>query len=140
MNDNQDWRAWAACRDEDPDWWFTNATAGTYIYGREVKRAKDICQTCPVIDDCLRAALREGHADGVWGGTTAELRRWLRKPRPGQPVTPPPRRQHRGDEIARRGQQAIRDGMSVHQAAVTFEVTPDTARRWRRKALEGQAS
>jgi WhiB family transcriptional regulator, redox-sensing transcriptional regulator len=141
-----DWRYWAACRDEDPDWFFPTAAEGTYLYQREVQRAKDVCRVCPVIDDCLREAVSQGR-HGVWGGTDEPLRRWLRKPRPGAPKpspppAPAPALSRRCDTLntAAQARQAIREGMSVHQAAAHFEVTLDTARRWRRNALKEATS
>ena len=46
-------------------------------------RAKALCASCPVVDDCLAFALETNQIDGIWGGTTpAERvkfrRRWLR--------------------------------------------------------------
>ena len=35
--------------------------------------AKNICRTCPEIDNCLKTAL-ENNEDGIWGGTTKSER------------------------------------------------------------------
>ncbi|WAA19763.1 WhiB family transcription factor [Mycobacterium phage Shweta] len=40
----------------------------------EIKRAKAICASCPVIDDCLEYALTRRETHGVWGGRDAEQR------------------------------------------------------------------
>lgn len=45
---------------------------------REVDRAKEICQTCPVQDECLQYALEHRIEHGVWGGTSARERRRMR--------------------------------------------------------------
>ena len=59
----------------DPDL-FTSRSAD------DVKKAKAICATCPVIEACLKAALERGE-DGVWGGTTlAERKALVGKPVP----------------------------------------------------------
>ena len=49
----------------------------------QVKRAKEICQSCPVQGSCLQFALRTGEDHGVWGGLTASERRRLRAERDG---------------------------------------------------------
>jgi WhiB family redox-sensing transcriptional regulator len=114
VNDTQDWRHWAACQDENPEWWFPTAAAHTYIYKREVKRAKDICASCPIIDDCLREAVREGHVHGVWGGTSEELRKWLRKPRPGEKVRLPPQRPQCGSEAGAAAHRRRKEPLCDH--------------------------
>jgi WhiB family redox-sensing transcriptional regulator len=40
--------------------------------------AKAICKTCPVINECLQHAL-VSNEQGVWGGTTDNQRRHLRR-------------------------------------------------------------
>jgi WhiB family redox-sensing transcriptional regulator len=71
-----DWRDRAACRDVDPDLFFPIGTAGESLL--QIDEAKLICQTCPVRGPCLRWALDSGSA-GVWGGTTEDERRILRR-------------------------------------------------------------
>lgn len=39
--------------------------------------AREICMRCPVIAQCLRVGLREEF--GIWGGTTPEQRRKIRR-------------------------------------------------------------
>ena len=41
------------------------------------KTAREICMTCPVIAKCLKAGLYEEF--GIWGGTTPEQRKKLRR-------------------------------------------------------------
>jgi WhiB family redox-sensing transcriptional regulator len=41
---------------------------------RREARAKAICATCPVIDICLRTALRNNEPFGVWGGMSPDER------------------------------------------------------------------
>ena len=40
--------------------------------------AKEICKTCPVIDECLKYALNHG-VEGIWAGTTFEERKQTRR-------------------------------------------------------------
>ena len=75
--DRSDWRDRAACLHADPDLFFPISTAGPAL--RQVDEAKRICRTCPVQAPCLAWALRQGIASGVWGGTTAEERRAIRR-------------------------------------------------------------
>jgi WhiB family redox-sensing transcriptional regulator len=71
-----DWRDHAACRDVDPDLFFPFGTSGASL--RQIDEARQICRTCPVCGPCLRWALDSGDA-GVWGGTTEDERRSLRR-------------------------------------------------------------
>jgi hypothetical protein len=74
------WRDEAACLDH-PAEWFT----GPHAPG-DTRRAIDVCNTCPVKQPCLEAALDlEVSADlGIWGGTTPTTRRRLRRERAGE--------------------------------------------------------
>ena len=69
------WREDAACLDH-PAEWFT----GPHEPG-DTGRAIDVCNTCPVRQPCLEAALQiEVSADlGIWGGTTPATRRRIRR-------------------------------------------------------------
>jgi WhiB family redox-sensing transcriptional regulator len=70
-----DWRDLASCRDEDPELFFPDGTAGPAL--RQVEQARAVCARCPVIEACLRWALTIGADAGVWGGLTSEERRRL---------------------------------------------------------------
>jgi WhiB family redox-sensing transcriptional regulator len=61
----------------DPEWFFPVGDTGPAL--REVAAAKAVCAGCPVARECLDWALRMGEAAGVWGGTTPEERRVLRR-------------------------------------------------------------
>lgn len=39
------------------------------------RTARRLCAECPVRAACLRHALDNGEAEGVWGGTTPDVRR-----------------------------------------------------------------
>ena len=72
-----DWRHRARCRDVDPELFFPVGTTGPAE--AQVQAAKAICANCPVKAECLAWALRVGEPDGIWGGTTPEERRYLRR-------------------------------------------------------------
>lgn len=42
-------------------------------------KAKAICATCPVADECLSWALETNQSEGIWGGHSAKERRKLRR-------------------------------------------------------------
>ena len=73
------WAASGACRHSDPELFFPVTTTGAAA--SQVARAKAVCRGCPVRDECLEFALDSGQAFGVWGGTTGEERRLLRRRR-----------------------------------------------------------
>lgn len=66
------WRSQAACRDADPELFFP---AGRDAASADA--AAEICQTCPVIDACLRHAIVHREQHGIWGGLTPFERRPL---------------------------------------------------------------
>ena len=72
-----DWRHRALCRDEDPELFFPVGTTGPAA--TQVAEAKAVCQRCTVVEDCLTWALETGQDAGVWGGTSEEERRELRR-------------------------------------------------------------
>ena len=69
-----DWRDAASCRASDPDVFFPD---GEDVEG--IARAKAICATCPVREDCLTFAVELNQTDGIWGGRTPAERRRLRR-------------------------------------------------------------
>jgi WhiB family redox-sensing transcriptional regulator len=74
-----DWRALASCRDADPDLFFPVGTTGPAV--RQIEAAKAVCRSCPSLDPCLEFALRTGQDAGVWGATSEEERRAIRRAR-----------------------------------------------------------
>jgi WhiB family redox-sensing transcriptional regulator len=75
--DSDDWREVAACRDTDPDLFFPIGTTGQAI--EQIEAAKDVCFECEARDACLEFALATNQESGVWGATSEEERRKLRK-------------------------------------------------------------
>lgn len=75
--DTDDWRDQASCRDTDPDLFFPVGTTGIAL--DQIDAAKAVCQACPAQEPCLEFALATNQESGVWGGTSEEERRKLRK-------------------------------------------------------------
>ncbi|MDP9496157.1 MAG: WhiB family transcriptional regulator [Actinomycetota bacterium] len=72
-----DWRHHALCRNADPEMFFPVGTAGPAT--TQVEQAKRVCRQCAVVSDCLTWALDSGQDSGVWGGTSEEERRALKR-------------------------------------------------------------
>lgn len=66
------WMADAACRGKDTAEFFPESWTPPHI--------REICEACPVREECLDYALRY-HEHGIWGGTTAKDRRRIRMER-----------------------------------------------------------
>jgi len=77
LTQEDDWRDFAACRDTDPDLFFPVGTTGPAI--EQIDSAKQVCNQCAAQVDCLEFALASNQDSGVWGGTSEEERRTLRK-------------------------------------------------------------
>jgi WhiB family redox-sensing transcriptional regulator len=68
------WTDQAACRGTDTEIFFpANAD--------EEAEALSICATCPVRAQCLEYAVRNKEIYGIWGGTTPDQRRRIRRER-----------------------------------------------------------
>jgi WhiB family redox-sensing transcriptional regulator len=75
--EQDDWRDHAACRDTNPDLFFPVGTTGPAI--EQIDQAKAVCNECESQSACLEFALITNQDSGVWGGTSEEERRKLRK-------------------------------------------------------------
>lgn len=75
--DIDDWREQASCRDTDPDLFFPVGTTGPAI--EQIAAAKAVCYDCDARSACLEFALETNQESGIWGGTSEEERRKLRK-------------------------------------------------------------
>jgi WhiB family transcriptional regulator, redox-sensing transcriptional regulator len=71
------WRAEALCRDTDPELFFPIGTTGAALV--QIEHARAVCRQCPVQADCLDFALSTNQDSGIWGGTSEEERRVLRR-------------------------------------------------------------
>ena len=78
-NAANDWRCQAACRDTDPDLFFPVGSTGLAL--EQIQSAKVVCQNCLAQDDCLEFALSTNQDSGIWGGTSEDERRTLRRRR-----------------------------------------------------------
>ncbi|MFJ8539627.1 WhiB family transcriptional regulator [Streptomyces sp. NPDC093591] len=72
-----DWRDHAACRHEDPDLFYPIGTSGPTLL--QTEQAKAVCRRCSVQEQCLRWALDTEQFIGIWGGTSENERRALRR-------------------------------------------------------------
>ncbi|MSX00857.1 MAG: WhiB family transcriptional regulator [Actinobacteria bacterium] len=72
-----DWRVNSSCRDTDPDLFFPVGTTGPAL--DQIASAKAVCDSCHAKTECLEFALTTNQDSGVWGGTSEEERRKLRR-------------------------------------------------------------
>ena len=78
--DLYDWQFEGACREADPELFFSpESERGPRRRARE-EAAKAFCARCPVLPDCLRHALKVKEPYGVWGGLTTGERQVLEAP------------------------------------------------------------
>ncbi len=75
--DVDDWREDASCRDTDPDLFFPVGTTGPAV--EQIAAAKAVCYDCGARTACLEFALETNQESGIWGGTSEDERRKLRK-------------------------------------------------------------
>ncbi|WP_314220529.1 WhiB family transcriptional regulator [Streptomyces zaehneri] len=71
------WREHAECRNEDPDLFFPIGTSGPALL--QTEQAKTVCRRCPVREQCLEWAMETEQTLGVWGGTSEDERRALKR-------------------------------------------------------------
>ena len=82
LTDIESWKAYAACRDTETSTMFPAPGDPNAI-----RVALDVCKGCTVRFDCLRHAIDNDEAHGVWGGTTARQRfRIATRVRAGNPL------------------------------------------------------
>lgn len=74
-----EWVHRAKCRDVDPELFFPVGTTGPAA--AQIEAAKAVCVSCSVRDECLEWSLVTGQDAGVWGGTSEEERRSIRRAR-----------------------------------------------------------
>ena len=76
-NASYEWRTYALCRDTSPELFFPVGTTGPAL--QQISEARAVCAQCPVSDECLEYALATNQGSGIWGGTSEEDRRVLRR-------------------------------------------------------------
>jgi WhiB family transcriptional regulator, redox-sensing transcriptional regulator len=62
----------AKCVGKETDWFFPE-------HGANIAEQRAFCSDCPVRSQCLAYALEHNLTDGVWGGTSPNERRNLRR-------------------------------------------------------------
>ena len=71
------WVGRAVCAQEDPELFFPHGDRGPAA--QQIEDAKSVCQTCPVINECLAYALQTDQDFGVWGGHSESERRAIKR-------------------------------------------------------------
>jgi WhiB family transcriptional regulator, redox-sensing transcriptional regulator len=72
-----DWRVSSLCKDTDPELFFPVGTTGQALV--QIAMAKQVCTECTVSEECLEFALVTNQDSGIWGGTSEEERRKIRR-------------------------------------------------------------
>ena len=72
-----EWQRQGPCRDEDPELFFPIGEVGVAA-AEQISEAKIVCGGCPVRAECLAWALALDE-QGVWGGTTDDERRAIKR-------------------------------------------------------------
>ena len=70
-----DWKKQAACAGYPNSLFFPTSDAAD----AQVEKAKAVCATCEVAQECLEYALETNQRAGIWGGATEEERKSLRR-------------------------------------------------------------
>jgi WhiB family redox-sensing transcriptional regulator len=78
--ESYDWQNEGACRDVEPDAFFSPEAERGLRRVRREEAAKALCARCPVIDVCREHALTVQEPYGVWGGLSESERQELLLP------------------------------------------------------------
>ena len=65
---NYRWQEDASCRSVDPELFFHGDMERGLDKQEKLKQAKQICSTCPVIQECRDFAINTRQDFGIWGG------------------------------------------------------------------------
>jgi WhiB family transcriptional regulator, redox-sensing transcriptional regulator len=74
------WMDDGACRDTPVDVFFPPKGVDMVA---AMARAREVCDQCPVRQQCLEYAVSDPEIEGVWGGTSAKGRAQLRREKRG---------------------------------------------------------
>lgn len=69
-----EWQERGACKEADPELFFLEHNLRSVQKRKKEKAAIEICNACPVVQQCLEHSLKVPEFFGVWGGTTADQR------------------------------------------------------------------
>lgn len=75
--DDLSWRTLAACNEFDHDLFFPAGDTGPAAM--QIEEAKRVCDSCAVKAECLVFAVETNQVNGVWGGTSEQERRLIRR-------------------------------------------------------------
>lgn len=75
--DEDSWRHQAACRSTEADLFFPLRRSRGAL--EQIRAAKSVCWSCEVRETCLQYALETNQEAGIWGGTSEDERRKLRR-------------------------------------------------------------
>ncbi|TXL57444.1 WhiB family transcriptional regulator [Aeromicrobium terrae] len=75
--ESYDWQNEGACRDVEPDAFFSPEAERGLRRVRREEAAKALCARCPVLDVCREHALTVQEPYGVWGGLSESERHEL---------------------------------------------------------------
>lgn len=101
---------------------------------------KQLCQYCPVINECFEDAMSDSSLVGIWGGTTERQRSRIRSARKDH-VDDPSLSPRVAARIARdrRVVELHHRGAESNQIAEAIGIAPRTVRRVLKAALDKQA-
>lgn len=74
ITDNWTWQTAAACRGMDTNAFFHPPGERTEARQARIDAAKQICQGCPVTQECLNHALKAREPYGIWGSQSENER------------------------------------------------------------------
>jgi WhiB family redox-sensing transcriptional regulator len=69
-----EWQDLGACKDVDPELFFLDHNVRHLQKRKKEQAAIQVCQACPVVQQCLTHSLSVPEFYGVWGGMTADQR------------------------------------------------------------------
>jgi len=75
--EQEDWMLEGACVYADTDLFFPVGLSMKAM--KQANEAKAVCMDCPVVNECLEYAIRTNQDSGIWGGTTEEERKSIRR-------------------------------------------------------------
>ena len=75
--EQEDWMLEGSCTYSVTDLFFPVGSSMKAM--KQANEAKAICMECPVVTECLEYAIRTNQDSGIWGGTTEDERKSIRR-------------------------------------------------------------